>query len=101
MVKGPVKVIIADKAKRALKDAYEHIKKDSVKSAEKVRDKLLASIKALAINPHFYPPDKYRQQNDGSYRAYELLKYRITYHVSEDQVTVIRVRHTKMDPLVY
>ncbi|WP_343702209.1 type II toxin-antitoxin system RelE/ParE family toxin [Chitinophaga sp.] len=101
MVKGPLKVVIENTARQSLLEAYHYIRKDSPKNAEKVKAKLLASMQALSKNPEMHPPDKYRQNNDGAYRAYEIYKYRITYHVSDSQITILRVRHTKMNPRSY
>ncbi|AXY76729.1 type II toxin-antitoxin system RelE/ParE family toxin [Paraflavitalea soli] len=101
MVKQALIVVIDNSAKRQLKEIYEYIKKDSLQNAEKVSHNILLSIKALLKNPLHHSPDKYRLNNDGSYRAYELYKYRITYHVSAQEIRVIRIRHTKMNPLLY
>jgi plasmid stabilization system protein ParE len=98
MVKIKPKVVIDNLAKTQLKDAYAYIKLDSPKNAEKVRAKILVSIKELADHPEKYPKDKYRLNNDGSYRALEIYKYRVSYHVSQEQITVIMIRHTKMEP---
>ena len=48
-----------------------------------------------------YPPDKYRKNNDGSFRAYELHRYRIAYRVTEKEIIIVRVRHTGMEPKQY
>jgi plasmid stabilization system protein ParE len=101
MVRKSRTVIIDNAAKLQLRFAYEYILKDSPQNAEKFRSKILTSIKELIENPEKYPPDKYKINNDGSFRAYEIYKYRITYQVSEDQILVIRIRHTKMNPLEY
>lgn len=101
MVKSKLKIVVDNEAKLQLRKAYNYIKKESVQGAEKVRSEILASIKELMKNPKRHGPDKYRLNNDGSYRAYEIYKYRITYHVSADQITIIRIRHTKMNPLEY
>jgi plasmid stabilization system protein ParE len=101
MVNKKPKVVIDDEAKKSLREACQYIKKDSVQNAEKVKAKILASIKELIKNPQRHSPDKYRLKNDGSYRAYEIYKYRITYHVSSGEIRVIRIRHTKMNPLEY
>ena len=92
---------IDNEAKESLKEVYNFIKKDSLQNAENVRNKILASIKDLLNNPEKYPPDKYRFNNDPSYRAYEIYKYRISYHVSPQEIRVIRIRHTKMNPQEY
>jgi addiction module RelE/StbE family toxin len=101
MVSKKLKVVIDNEAKKSLQEAYRYIKKDSLQNAEKVKAKILASIKELVKNPERHGPDKYRLNNDGSYRAYEIYKYRITYHVAQDEIHVIRIRHTKMNPLEY
>lgn len=101
MVKNKLKIIIDNEAKHALREAYNYIKKDSLQNAEKVKSKMLASINELIKNPEKYAPDKYRFDNDISYRAYEIYKYRITYHVSSEEVRIVRIRHTKMNPLEY
>lgn len=101
MVKNLLRVVIDNTAKASLAEAYRYIKQESEKSAAKIRDKILASIQALADNPHRHAPDKYRLNNDGAYRAYEVNKYRITYLVSSHQVAVLRIRHTKMSPKTY
>jgi plasmid stabilization system protein ParE len=94
-------VTIDKEAKRFLREMYNYIRKDSLQNAEMLREKLLASIKELIKNPERHNPDKYRIGNDGSYRAYEIYKYRITYHISSTEIRVIRIRHTKMNPLEY
>jgi plasmid stabilization system protein ParE len=101
MVSRKVKVIIDNEAKKSLREAYQYIKKDSLQNAEKVKAKILASIKELEKNPELHGPDKYRLKNNDSYRAYEIYKYRITYYFSADEIRVIRIRHTKMNPLEY
>ncbi len=95
------KVEIEHTAKLQLKKAYEYIRKDSFQNAEKVKVKILQSIKALALYPERHPPDKFCMDNDGNFRAYEIYRYRITYYVTDDKIIVVRVRHTKMNPFVY
>ena len=98
MVKKPLTVVWDNEAKAQLRKAYNYIKKDSLQSAEKVKKEIAQIAKDLIKNPQFYPPDKYRHNNDGSFRAYELHHYRIAYHVGKEQITILRVRHTKMEP---
>jgi plasmid stabilization system protein ParE len=101
MVERVLKVIIDNEAKAQLREAYNYISKESPQNAQKVKSKILSSIKELIGNPQRHAADKYRLNNDGSFRAYELYKYRITYHVSKERIIVIRIRHTKMNPLKY
>lgn len=96
-----LKVVIDNEAKISLRQIYNYIQKDSIQNAEKIRMEILSSINALIKNPKQHAPDEYRESNDGSYRAYEIYKYRITYHVGTTEIRVIRIRHTKMNPLGY
>lgn len=93
--------MIENEAKLQLRKAYIYIKKDSLQNAEKVKSKILASIKELIKNPEKHASDKYRLDKDLSFRAYEIYKYRVTYHVSADEIRIIGIRHTKMNPLEY
>lgn len=101
MVKRKLKIVIENLAKAQLKEAYTYIKLDSPKNAEKVKAKILTAIKELADNPERHNKDKFRLDNDGCYRAFEIYKYRISYHVSPEQITVIVIRHTKMEPRLH
>jgi plasmid stabilization system protein ParE len=101
MVKKKPKIVIPFLAKAQLKEAYEYIKLDSPKNAEKVRVKILSAIKELAVHPERHSPDKYRIENDGCFRAFEIYKYRVSYHISPDQITIVRILHTKREPKLY
>jgi plasmid stabilization system protein ParE len=89
------------KALKQFGDAIEYILQDSVQNAEKVRFEILKKIDSLPQYPEIYAPDKYKNQNDGSYRAFELHRYRITYRISSKEIRIIRVRHTSMEPISY
>lgn len=95
------KIEIEDTAKLQLKQAYEYIRKDSLQNAEKVREKILRNIKALASNPEQHPKDKFCINNNKNFRAFEIYKYRITYFVTDDKIIIVRIRHTKMNPFIY
>jgi plasmid stabilization system protein ParE len=94
-------VIWPQKARLQLKEAYLFIKQDSPQNAEKVRKAILSSTNELTTHPKLHRPDKYKRDNDGSYRAYEQYSYRISYHVSNDKITIVRIRHTSMEPHLY
>ncbi|MEP7143473.1 MAG: type II toxin-antitoxin system RelE/ParE family toxin [Ferruginibacter sp.] len=68
-------------AQKQLAKAYKYILHDSYQAAEKVKNDILSSTRKIAANPEMYPPDKYRKNNDGSFRAYELHHYRVAYRI--------------------
>lgn len=51
--------------------------------------------------PQKYNPDKYKTKNDGSFRAFEMYHYRISYRYKGSEIRIVRIRHTKMNPLTY
>lgn len=96
-------VIWSRPALQHTKEIHEYILEDSssLEIADRVVDKLFSSSDILSEQPEIYPKDKYTVNNDGSYRAYEILRYRIAYRVLKDKVRILRVRHTSREPLKY
>lgn len=86
---------------KQLQKAYKYIKKHSLKNAEKVRNEIVAVTTSLGQHAERFPPDKYKQNNDGIYRAFELHRYRISYKIMKDEILIVRLRHTSMSPLSY
>jgi len=84
-----------------MKKAFEYISKDSPGNAAKVASEIAAAVQKAASNPEIYGPDKYKTENDGSYRAFEKHRYRISYRFTRNVIRVLRVRHTGMDTLEY
>jgi plasmid stabilization system protein ParE len=93
-----LKVIMEDEAKFALRNICSYIELNSQLQANSLKKNVLNSIRELVKNPQKYPPDKFKKQNDGSVRAYELHHLRITYSVSKTHITILRIRHTKRNP---
>ncbi len=75
--------------------------RDSVKNALKVSKDIFSITDSLAFHPEKYPVDKNRKNNDGSYRAFELHHYGVSYRILESEVKILRLRHTSMEPLEY
>jgi len=94
-------VIWSLKAMKQLSKAYDYIFKDSPQNVEKVKREILESTGKLSSHAEIHPQDKYRQNNDGSFRAYELHRYRIAYRVTIKEIIIVRFRHTKMEPKQY
>ncbi|HVW14648.1 MAG TPA: type II toxin-antitoxin system RelE/ParE family toxin [Mucilaginibacter sp.] len=66
-----------------------------------VRDTLIDLTIDLSKSPEKYPIDKFKKNNDGSWRAFEKFHYRISYRILKDQIRVVRMRHTSQSPLPY
>ena len=95
------KVVIASEAKSELKSIYTYIKSDSYLNAKSFIRDIKKSIHDLLKNPKKHPPDKFKVDNDGSFRAYEIHHIRITLHVSDTEISILRIRHTKRNPVEY
>lgn len=89
------------KAIEQLVEAIAYIENTSPYNAERVRTDILKKIDSLLQQPEKYSPDKYKLKNDGSFRSFELHHYRISYRYNQAEIRVIRIRHTKMNPLKY
>lgn len=97
-----LRTIFWDKeARNYLKEAISYIRKDSPQNADLVKERILSSIRQLCENPYRHPADKFRRNNDGSYRAYEITRFRIAYHVSQEAIYILRIRHVSMEPKDY
>lgn len=89
------------KPSKFLAQALKRISEDSLLQAERVEEAILTSITALIPNPEKYPPDKFKKDNPGNYRAFEKLSFRIAYKLTTKQIRILRVRHVKQEPKEY
>jgi len=94
-------VVWSKQAKAELQKAYLYILLDSVQSAEMVRDNIINLTIDLAKHPQKHSLDKFKQNNDGTWRAFEIYHYRISYRIMATQIRVVRLRHTSKSPLSY
>jgi plasmid stabilization system protein ParE len=81
--------------------AISYISKRSIQNADKVKTDILKKVDGLVMHPETHTIDKYKQNNDGNFRAFELHRYRIAYYISLTEIRILRVRHTSMEPKNY
>lgn len=101
MEKSRLPVIWDRLAYTSLQMAYDYIKDDSLINAERVREEILRTPRELSDNPEKYPPDKFRKENTGDYRAFEKYSYRVAYKITEREIIILRFRHVKQEPAEY
>lgn len=94
-------IVWTKRAQLHMRNAFEHIREDSPKNAMKVLEDIVAAMHKAERNPEYYNADKYKINNDGSYRAFEKNKFRVVYRFTGKIIRVLRVRHTKMEPKKY
>lgn len=89
-------------ASRQLTDALDFIVKEGfVSYAFELEDKIISKIDNLENHYDSYHLDRFKLNNDGTYRAVEIDKYRISYRVKDQIVKIIRIRHTSRKPRKY
>lgn len=99
MVKN--KLVWTKRSQQHIRALYKYIGQDSPQNAKNVIADIIAATEKAINNPEFYNPDRYKMNNDGSYRAFEKHSYRIVYRFQKNVLRVLRVRHTKMEPKSY
>ena len=88
-------------ARLYLEKAIDYIRLDSVKNADIVAKDILTSIDKASRFPEHFPPDKYRVNNTGSFRAFEIYSFRVSFYTNAETIRIVRIRHTKQKPLNY
>jgi plasmid stabilization system protein ParE len=88
-------------ARTQLKSALNYIEKTSPQNAAKVKREIIEVTEKAALHPEIFSLDKYKTDNDGSFRAFEKHRYRVAYRVYKDHIVILRIRHTSMAPLSY
>lgn len=81
--------------------ALKRISEDSPLQAERVQKVLLDSILNLAANPEKFPPDRFKKDNSGNFRAFEKMSFRIAYRFTAKQIRILRIMHVKQEPKDY
>lgn len=66
--------------------------------ASKVVEGIYDSVTILKNDNEIYELDEMKISNNGSYRAYEIYNYRISYRIMSNSVNILRVRHTSRYP---
>jgi plasmid stabilization system protein ParE len=102
VVKNPAPLIIwNNNAIKFLKKALDRIKEDSPQNAENVRTGIMKIVDNLPDHPEKFPKDIFKNNNDGTYRAFEKFSFRIAYKISPKQIKILRVRYVKQEPKSY
>jgi plasmid stabilization system protein ParE len=89
-------------AVQQLLDAIRYIEENGFASyAEELEKEILSKIRNIPQNPKIYPLDKYKKNNNGSYHAFEIDSYRISYKSERVAIKILRIRHTSRRTRMY
>ena len=80
----------------------EYLFEQSPSAADIVGNAISDEIEKLRLRSLALAPDRFKKNNDtGKYKASIVYSYRISYYVSEDEIVILRIRHTSREPLDY
>jgi len=94
-------VVWSEAAEKELLNILDYLEYESPQNAENVIVKIIDSTLSLPQHLYKHPADKLKQNNDGSWRAFEVIGFRVSYKIFSDYIIIIRLRHTKQSPLNY
>lgn len=83
------------------REFISYIREESPQNADKVKKEILEKISELSDRPEIHNPDKFKRNNNGNYRAFELHRLRVGYLVKDDEIIIARIRNTRQEPLDY
>ena len=80
------KIIWHQVARRQLGAIIEYVATDSLQNAEKIELRLKKKLNKIAQYPEMCPKDKFKTHNDGSFRAFTLFHYRVSYRIYDHEI---------------
>jgi plasmid stabilization system protein ParE len=101
MAKKKVEIVWSNQATGNFIKILEYLSTQSNSTMNMVGNSILDEIDRLAKNPYVHPVDRFKKKNDNHFRACVVFSYRISYHVSENQINILRIRHTSREPLEF
>lgn len=66
--------------------------------AETLEREILTKIRNLPSTHEHQSLDRFKFHNDGSYRAFEIDRYRIAFRVLAVEIRILQIRHTSRLP---
>ena len=95
------KIIWDNEAAKQFKEIFEFVRIDSLQAAIKIRSEIFATTSKIPPNPKLFAADKLKDNNDGSFRAFTIFHYRISYQITETEILILRIRHTSREAEKY
>ncbi|KIA89186.1 hypothetical protein OC25_25670 [Pedobacter kyungheensis] len=71
---------------------------DLVNYAEKIEIRILSKINSLPNHLNTFQIDRLKKNNDGSFFAFEIDRYRISFRRINKEIRILRVRHSSRRP---
>ncbi len=90
MVAHSWQIVWTKRSQQNMLHAYKYISENSTKNALMLIESIADAVYKAIENPEFYNPDKYKINNDGSYRAFEKHHFRISYRFTKNVIRVLK-----------
>lgn len=71
---------------------------DLLNYAEKIEIRILSKINSLPNHLNTFQIDRLKKNNDGSFFAFEIDRYRISFRKINQEIRILRVRHSSRRP---
>lgn len=71
---------------------------DLVNYAEKIEIRILSKIHSLPNHLNTFQIDRLKKKNDGSFFAFEIDRYRISFRKINKEIRILRIRHSSRRP---
>ena len=96
-------IIWTQNADTELNEAFLELleQSESIEITTRIITEVYESASILATNPEIYKLDTLKENNKGNIRTYQKHSYRISYLISEEVISIIRVRYARKEPLEY
>lgn len=103
MVKPKWAVRWTNSSNKHLREAFDEIKEysGSEDRARKIVSEIYEFVEELRSRANLFQEDCFKINNDGSFKACEKHKYRISYKIEENVVIVLRIRPAQKDPIYH
>ena len=88
-------------AKDDLKTILSYYKKQSLQGYTLVKEAILENINKAVTSPAIFVTDELKKPKEESVRTFTVYHTRVSYQISEDKITILRLRHTSREPLDY
>lgn len=84
-----------------LQQILAYVSKESEQAPNIIKQGIKKYFVVLKTNPYIFEADQLKDNNDGTYRAFVVYSYRISYRFIDNRILILRIRHTSREPLEY
>lgn len=86
-------------AVKQLLDIIQYLEDNElIEYASKLESQILSKIKRLPNHLNIYQVDRLKKNNDGSFLAFEIDRYRISFRKMNNEIRILRIRHSNRRP---